>query len=406
MTTEILDAKLRSAPAPSTTAASTVTFESSRIFLDKRVFQIAHVPEHILHRETQTGIIEHTLADLDINVLPRNMVCVGDFGTGKTATMRHICSKLPHDCRVVYVNCSDANTQTRIMRTMLPQLGTPVKRGFGPDYYHDLLKQQLPTFRYVILILDEVDQFLEHEDSEFDAFFYSLSRIFTNVCTILLTNRVSIEQLLLDKLDSRTRDTFRLKRIDFTDYDPVELGDILEDRCRIGLRQNSYDKGTIAQIALISYNRGLRGRGIIDITRKAGEIAEDKGHDRITKDDVWEASSEDEDLKIVRCLPPIHKAILNQILIESPTLGRLYDPWFLAIPKGYNVGKSYSTLRGYVQELDTLGLIEKETHGRGRGRSTETRLKVPTPIAAIVKRSLVDTPPSSPANVTPGDQPQ
>ena len=389
--------------ASSTTVTSTFMYDSSHIFRDKRVFQIAHVPEHILHRETQTEIMEHTLADLNINVLPRNMLCAGDFGTGKTATVRHICSKLPPDCRVVYVNCSDANTQTRIMRTMLPQLGTPVKRGFGPDYYHDLLKEKLTTFRYVILILDEVDMFLEHEDSEFNAFFYSLSRTFTNVCTILLTNRVSIEQLLLEKLDSRTRDTFRWLAIPFTDYDAFELGDILEARCKLGLKDTAYDVGTIKQIALISYNRGLRGRGIIDITKKAGEIAEDKGHDKITEEDIRAASNVDEDMEIVRRLPPIHKAVLAQISATSPTLASLYNAWFLEIPEKYNIGKAYSTLRGIVQELDTLGLIEKHVHGRGRKRGVETQLKVPDPIAAIVKRSLQDTPTPSPANVTPGD---
>lgn len=44
-----------------------------------------------------------------------------------------------------------------------------------------------------------------------------------------------------------------------------------------------------------------------------------------------------------------------------------------------------------MQELDTLGLVEKQVHGRGRKRGVETRLKVPDPIAAIVKRSLQDT---------------
>jgi cell division control protein 6 len=273
-------------------------------------------------------------------------------------------------------------------------------------HHHQLLKEQLATIRYVILILDEVDRFLEHENSEFDAFFYTLSRTFANVCAILLTNRVSIEQLLLSQLDSRVKDTFRWRRVEFTDYNAKELNDILTDRCRVGLKENSYNPGIVAMIARLSYVRGLRGRGIIDITKKAGEIAEAKGHDRITEDDIREASSEDEDMKIVRNLPPIHKAILNQISTDSPTLGRLYDPWFLEIPEEYNVGKLYTTLRGYVQELDTLGLIEKEIHGRGRGRSTETRLQVPAAIAAAIRRSLADPPPTSAANVTPGDHTQ
>ncbi|MFI5449047.1 MAG: Cdc6/Cdc18 family protein [Candidatus Bathyarchaeia archaeon] len=360
------------------------------IFSDKRVFQLEYVPDRILHRDVQIAKIRGILADLDRGVRPRHMLGVGDFGTGKTAVVRSICRNLPPGVSVSYVNCSEQNTENRVIRNVLRDLNVPVKLGFPSDHYLQLFKESVGGISSLILIMDEVDKLIERKDSNYEELFYTLGRSVTNVVVILLTNRVSLETTLLSNLDSRVRDTFRLERIEFGDYDALELGSILTDRCRIGLNDNSYDAGIIASIARIAFKQGMRARGIIDLTRKAGEIAESHGHETITFEDVRVAemeSSQDREMEIIHRLPPPHRVILAYVFVNSPKSNAAYD-WFRTYASEHGFGQSPVTFHGYVKELETMGLMRKEKHGRGRGRGVEMRLIIPQELLNTVENSF------------------
>ena len=183
------------------------------VFSDKRVFQLDYVPDRILHRDEQMSKIRSILVDLQKGVRPRNMLCVGDFGTGKTAVVRSMCrgpptGVLPVGVAAVYVNCSEQNTQNRIIRCVLRDLGVPVKLGFPSDHYLQLFKESVADIATLILILDEVDKLLERKDSGHEELFYTLSRSVNNVVVVLLTNRMSLETTLLSSVltpGSKTR---------------------------------------------------------------------------------------------------------------------------------------------------------------------------------------------------------
>lgn len=380
--------------------ANTITSTnlSTHIFLNKRVFQLDYVPKRILHRDKQINRIESILADFTNDVRPRNILCVGDFGTGKTVVVRSVCSSPPSNCTALYVNCAEENTQSRIIRTILRHLSVPVKPGFPRDHYLQLFKDQMAHQTYVILILDEVDKFVERKDSDFNEFFYTLSRSIDNLVAILLTNRVSFESNLLINLDSRVKDTFRFERVEFGDYNAPELMDMLRDRCQMGLNHATYDKEIIAVMGRISYERGLRARGIIDLARKAAEIAEAKGHSKIEIEDVHQASTElshESEMEIVQKLPPIHRAILGKILLDSPSSSSVFD-WYQKIAPRYGIGQSLTIFHTYLKELETLGLVIKEKKGLGRGKGLEMRLVVPVEIASIVAKSLQNNTPPHP----------
>lgn len=362
----------------------------SAIFADKRVFQLDYVPGQILHRDEQVNKIQLILADLQKGVRPRNILCIGDFGTGKTAVVRSVCRDLSSMCKTVYVNCAEENTQSRLIRAILRELGVEVKTGFPKDHYLRFLKDQIASYPYVILALDEVDRFIEKKDSEYNEFFYTLSRSLNNVVTILLTNRMSLETSLSMRLDSRVRDTFRFERVEFGDYYAPELFDILRDRCLTGLISGTYDDGTVGLIAAVSYRRGLRARGVIDLARKAGEIAELKGHTKIEEGDVQRAVDElshERELEVVQRLPPIHRTLLGKILVDSPDSNLAYE-WYRGIAPEYGVGQSLATFHAYVRDLETMELVRKEKRGRGRGKGLKMRLTVPPEIASLVRRSL------------------
>jgi len=387
------------------TVTSTVTFQDSRIFRDKDLFEVDYVPDSILHRDSQIKEIKGILAD---TIRPYNIVGLGVFGTGKTATVRHICQDLPSGYRLVYVTCSESNTQTKILKAMLADLGIPEKDGFPQGHYRGLLEAEMKKHHYIILVLDEVDKLLRHRNSEADDFFYILSRKeeWKNVVAILLSNRADVEPLLRKRLDPRTLDTFGWKRIEFTQYNAAELSDILEDRTKKGLRDTAWDKGTIAQIALISYNQDLGARGVIDITRRAGLNAESEQHDKITEEDIREASSVDPSMKMIQSLTPIIKALAHSIFLQQPIqTSRLHTEYFQKIAETYGGGQDLDAMERYLQKLATFGIVTRQRSGLGKGKGTETWLTIAPNMLSAVKKSLEepdeDPHPSSAGHVNP-----
>ena len=363
----------------------------TQIFADKQVFKETYVPDRILHREAAISKIQHILGDFQRNAKPRNMLCIGDLGTGKTVALRSICRNPPAGVKAVFVNCSDANTQTRVFRAVLRELGVTVKTGFPGDYYLDLFKAGLPP--RLILVLDEFDKLIDHRDSEYEALLYTLMRTVEpkEVVLVMLTNKFSLEEFLVRELDSKVRDTLPFERIEFPDYVASELNDIISARAQIGFKTSAYDSGIMAQIARKVYEHRLRARGLMDLARKAGEVAESKEHEKITEEDVNIASVEllhGRGLEVIKRLPPMLRTILGYAVVKSPTIEDAYDT-LKATPLGHDVSRGM--FYGYLKELETFGVMEKKKIGRGNRGGVIVRLRVPSDLTNIVLESLQNT---------------
>ena len=380
----------------------------SSIFSDKHVFHEDYLPERILHRDDQIRKVKEILADAETGSRPDNILTTGAFGSGKTLVVKATCRTLPAGCVFIYLNCSKENTRLRIIRATLQQLGvaTP-ETGFPGDYYERRFEQAISQHKFVILALDEVDKFTERKDSESFELFYMLSRLVSNVTVILLTNRAAFETDFANSMDARVRDTFRWIRIEFPDYYSDQLTEIVEDRCRSGLRPTGYDHGICALVAALAYNQGGRARGALALMRKAAQLAEIYGRSKIEETDVREAArqlKERQGQEIIRRLPPIERKILAHILVSNPTGVAAYR-WFVTIAPEHGAATSLTTFYDYVNRLETVGLIEKEKHGRGRARGLDMILHVVPQIEDDVRLSLEtelepDTPLPSTANVT------
>jgi len=372
----------------------------SGVFSDKRVFHHDYVPDMIMHRGPQTANIQLILSDMQRNTRPRNILCIGSFGTGKTVAVRRFCKDLDGNTASVYVNCSDINTRLQIFRESLQQLGNPMKPGFPYDSYLTAFKKSVGKHPWVILVLDEVDKLVDRKDSECDEFFYTLSRSVPNVITVMITNRVDLEQRLQVILDSRVRDTFRYELVEFPDYTASELMDILRARCVMGLMPGSYDEGIVAMVARKAYELGLRARGLLDTIRKAGEIAEANRQPRISEDDVRASVRQldkEHDMQTIQYLPPVQKAILAQILQGPVTSEAVYAWYSRELAATLGIGPSRTRYKDHIKQLTTLGLLHEERHGLGRGRGQVVKITVPADIIAIVRSSLHAQEPPSPA---------
>jgi len=375
-------------------ATETQQTRIASIFLDKAVFSLDYVPMHIVHRGQQTDEIERGLSDMDRGVTPRPILCIGAVGTGKTVLVRSLCRSLSNgETKAVYVNCHSMNTQGKILRKILAELGAPMNTGFGGDFYLAAFLDQLKRIKWLILILDEVDKLIEHEGSEYNEFFYTLSRSVSNVACVLLTNQMGFRYMLKQELDGRVQDTFRPEMIEFPDYQPFELMDILRDRCEIGLRPSSYDGGIIALLGRKSYEQGLGARGLLDSIRKAAELVELQGRDKITEQDIRDAigrHSEDRDMLTIRHFPDIDKAIIRYVLAQGRVRKEAALNFYQTkIAKHFGMGPSATRFHERIKLLaDTYGILGREKIGRGRGRGVESYLFIRPEMIDIVKASL------------------
>jgi len=107
--------------------------------------------------------------------------------------------------------------------------------------------------------------------------------------------------------------------------------------------------------------------------RTSGELADEKGSEKIYEDYVREAKDQIEHNKvtdIVMTLPSQQQKVLESLLYltnrkEEITSGRLYDV-YKGITKGDSV--SYRRIFDFINELEMLGLISTKTVSRGRGK--------------------------------------
>jgi len=366
---------------------------TSRLFKDKHVFSEDYLPPRILHRGQETEAIRKVLSDIERNSRPDNILSVGTYGTGKTVVYRTIGKELlSAGIPFCYVPCHKENTRYRIIRSILGQLGKPIKVGFPGDIYDNALEETMNNYRFVVVCLDEIDKFTQRKNAESFELFYSLSRTLRNVVAILLTNQFSFESWYKTNMDARVQDTFRWTPIPFRDYGADELLDILEDRCMIGLNQGTWSRDILAPVAKIAYETGGRARGAINLTRKAAEVAEAHGHPEICLDDIREAT---ELIRLasgseaIRALPPVERALLAYVLLNSPSRQVAYQWYRTEITPKFKVGDSVATFHQYSNKLETLGLIVKNTYGKSGRRGYETQLLVPDEVRQDVESGLV-----------------
>jgi len=367
---------------------------SPKIFLNKNVFEESYVPRRILHRNEQIHKIRQILSDIErFKSRPSNMMFIGGFGSGKTALIRSFSRDLPlmfADCVFAYVNCSKSDTETRVYRAALEQLGVSAKHGFPGDFYVRWFQETVGLHQCVLLILDEINVLLERDSAEANRLFYFLSRLVNNVVVVMLTNRVTFPATLRNELDSGTLDTFRWETISFGGYYCNELSDILEDRCKIGFQPGTYDKGIIAMMAKCCYDQGLSARGLMSLAFRAGEEAEQNNHATIMEEDVREANSQlmaVQDLEVVRRLSPPTLAVLAYIQGKSPIYEVAHKQW-QSYAAEHKIGGSETRFQLRVKELEDLALIIREIRGKGRGRGQVTRLLINPSMADVVRQAL------------------
>ncbi|MCE4624835.1 MAG: orc1/cdc6 family replication initiation protein [Desulfurococcales archaeon] len=380
-------------------------FESavrSRIFRDREKLLPDYIPERLIHREREITRLAHTLAVALRGERPNNIFIYGLTGTGKTAATKLVLRKLAEKAAgrnvklyIAYVNVRQRDTPYRVMSDIAEALGVRVPfTGLSTgEVYRRFVVRANRMSGIMIIVLDEIDFLVRRHG---DDLLYKLVRVNENlerfkVSLIGITNSVSF----VESLDPRVKSSLGEEEIVFSPYNASQLRDILSERAREAFLPGVLDDDVVPLCAALAAREHGDARRALDLLRVAGEIAERRGDERVTKTHVMLARMEierDRVVDVVKTLPLHGKLILASIVEatrggeDKTTTGEVYDVYRRYVNEIGIEEVTFRRVSGIIGELDMLGVIRARTISRGRyGKTRVIELVVdPAPVLQVI----------------------
>ncbi len=371
----------------------------SNIFSNREVLSPHYVPKKLISRTKEINGMEKAIAPALKGERGRNLFIYGKTGTGKTSCTKYVLDEIrsiPNSkAKISYINCKIYNSRYRVLSKIVSDhLPTYAKRGYGTvDLYEKLTNWIEEDNKILVVILDEIDVVKDLDD-----LIYTLTRINSDIkaggVTILgISNRVSFKETL----DPRSLSTLYETELVFPPYYATELYEIIKDRAAAGFKSNAISDDVLHFIAAAAARDGGDARLSLKILSKAGELAEDKGSDKILMKDAEEASklSDNEVVyELIGTLPEHHKLVLYSIAILTQSggsykkltdgvdtylfSGEVYSRYKSIAESMHKEPKSERWYRKYLSELEMQGLIMSFESGKGiRGHTKLIKLMYP-----------------------------
>jgi len=331
---------------------------------------------------------------------PQNIFIYGKTGTGKTAAVKHVSTKLSQKCTEmgipdltwVYINCNQVTSGYRVLATicnqldpenLLPPTGTPRDVLIGRLISLLESKESL-----CFIILDEIDSLKDKESK--DSVLYILSRINENLFSSKV-NLIGISNILNFKedLDPRVLSSLCEEELVFPAYNAIELYDILNSRAEMAFHENTYEEGALRLCAAIAAKENGDARRALSLLRKCAEIVERAGKSHLSTDDVILAQVEidkDSTEEFIKQLPVQQKVILLSVYLnqkhrngEESNSGEIYNTYKEISKKVYSLNALTSKrVADLVKELDLSGVVSTRlvSFGRKGGRTRMVGLSI------------------------------
>ncbi|MEM0340645.1 MAG: orc1/cdc6 family replication initiation protein [Acidilobaceae archaeon] len=381
----------------------------SKIFRDREKLLPDYVPEALPHRDAEIRKVASVLAPALRGEKPSNLFIYGLTGTGKTAVVRLVTSRLEQSAKEagsklksVYVNVRYRDTPYRVLADIAESVGVRIPfTGISTSEVFDRIIKRVSGSGYVyIIVLDEIDFLVKKYG---DDLLYKLTRVNSQlleakVSLIGITNSVDF----VESVDPRVKSSLSEVEIVFPPYNAEQLKDILEARAREAFVPGALDNEVIPLCAALAAREHGDARRALDLLRVAGEIAERRGDDKVTKEHVMMAREEierDRVADVLRVLPLHSKLVVLAVVsatgggLSYTTTGEVYDVYRKLTHK---LGIETVTLRrvsGILAELDMIGLVAGRVVSRGRYGKTrviELRADVPLVLKTLAEDLMLE----------------
>ena len=273
------------------------------IFARKELLHVGHVPDEnrIVGRDTEIESVAEEIGAVVRDDPPNNVMIYGKTGTGKSLVSRHVAGRAKDaarsngaNCTVIYVDCSEADTETRATRQIATSLkqATPYDqriplRGVGTMEYYQHIWRILDTYLdSAILILDEIDKLSNSNILMQFSRAREAGKTECYVGIIGISNKIQYKERLDERIDS----SFGHRELFFHPYDAEQLKEIMRNRTD-AFQQGVLGSGTIELCAALAAKKHGDARKAIDILKEAGELARRNDDSTITDEHIEQAQN-------------------------------------------------------------------------------------------------------------------
>jgi cell division control protein 6 len=348
------------------------------LFKNSELFELDHIPEHFLHRDTQLQSLMYSIRPAFSGSRPLNCLCIGPPGTGKTTAVLKIFEEVEkHTPKIVpvLVNCQMDSTRYAVFSQVFKKLLGYAPPSSGVSFkkiFNEIAKFLIEREKVLVVALDDMNYlFYENEVNEV---LYSLLRAHethpgARIGVVAILSDTGIPHILDPKVES----VFLPEEIKFPKYSKNEVRDILSNRAKLGFFPNVLDDNVLDLITDHTFSLGDLRVGI-DLLKRAALNAERRAGRTIEITDVETAYEKSRLVHlsyIMRSLKKDEKLLLGMITDSlQVNSGELYEKFHSETQLGYT--RFYEMLN----KLGSVALIDADFTGKGsRGRSRVVTLR-------------------------------
>lgn len=353
----------------------------SSIFKDERWLYPEFVPERLPHRDSEIDSLAYALNPILRGGKAHNVFVFGPPGTGKTVCVKFVLQQLEQHSdrgKAIYINCFEYNTRYSILITLTNFLGSALpRRGLATDETYSALVDQMKKVTFTpVVILDEFDQLLSADEG--NSLLYDLLRATEHqknrFAIVLISNDPSIPA----KLDARVKSSLSQDTLEFKQYAPQQLKEILRERADYAFLPDALGPDVINLAAAHAAKLGGDCRVAIEGLLRAGRLAQKDFSKQVTVEHLrksFDSIHSSTVVKLVRRLPESEKLMLR-LISKQGTLnaGEVYALYNKSASKPL----SDRRLRDILNSLESQKLINAPTIDLGvKGRTRQISLSVP-----------------------------
>ncbi len=364
------------------------------VFADKGALDPLAEPDEVVARADQESELAAILSGVHEGYLPTTVSIYGPPGTGKTLTVRRVCREFADrtdDVAVEYVNLKECRTLFSAANEICFEVAGEKKGAYeGLDGVFAGIWDALEAYpEWTVLVLDEIDH-IKH-DSNYDPsdFFYRLLRGEGKLKRDLSLSVWLISNELLEvdlRLDSRVQSAMGGEEVFFPPYGVDELADITLPRIERAFRQGVFTEDALSFGLSQAATRWGDARKALRLFRRAGETANERGLEGVTQECIatnLDGTDREAIVEKLLSLPVQHYFVLYAAtswtkrrtgeIVQPVRMNQIEESYRSTMDPESQVESR--SLRDYITELETMGLVETwiESRGReGRAKHVET----------------------------------